>query len=120
LPLALLHAQAFTTGTLQNYARRNQLPIDAITFAFETQARSKEQLHSAGKDAVPAAGAYVDGMFLEGARWDFDVMQLGESKPKELFTKVGARCGGVCGVPVRRLWRDSGCDSGVTLVVTLG
>jgi len=33
----------------------------------------------------PAAGCYVYGLFLEGARWDYKKHCIGESNPKELF-----------------------------------
>lgn len=31
-------------------------------------------------------GAYIYGLFLEAAKWDFDKKQLTESDPKILFT----------------------------------
>lgn len=36
----------------------------------------------------PNDGCYIRGLYLEGARWDAVLTQLGESRPKELFTEV--------------------------------
>ena len=41
------------------------------------------QVESASRD-----GAYVDGMFLEGARWEPNGGTLDESKPKEMFCRM--------------------------------
>ena len=75
--------QAFLTGSLQNYARRNTISIDTISFDFEVLKPSWTTLTE-----MPEAGVYIRGLFLEAARWDYDTMKLGESKQKELYTEM--------------------------------
>uniref|UniRef100_A0A8D3EB25 Dynein axonemal heavy chain 7 n=1 Tax=Scophthalmus maximus TaxID=52904 RepID=A0A8D3EB25_SCOMX len=66
--------QSFLTGVSQNFARKYTIPIDYIGFEFETD-----------MDEKPEDGAYVKGLFMEGARWDRENMVIGESLPKILF-----------------------------------
>ena len=72
--------QSFLTGTLQNFARRQLIPIDLLTFDFEV---IKEQPEEPAED-----GCYIKGLFIEGARWDAEAGVLGESLPKVLFTEL--------------------------------
>ena len=36
----------------------------------------------------PSNGCFIRGLFLEGARWDYDNHELAESRPKELYTDM--------------------------------
>ncbi|XP_070580015.1 dynein axonemal heavy chain 1-like isoform X2 [Ptychodera flava] len=75
--------QAFLTGTLQNYARSSLISIDTISFDFKVIKDSDTELKER-----PETGCYIRGLFVEGARFDLANHQLGESRPKELYTDM--------------------------------
>uniref|UniRef100_UPI00358FFBD0 dynein axonemal heavy chain 3 n=1 Tax=Myxine glutinosa TaxID=7769 RepID=UPI00358FFBD0 len=64
--------QSFLTGVSQNYARKHSIPIDHIAFQFEVTQQETEMPEK------PEDGAYIKGLFLEGARWDRDRAVLSE------------------------------------------
>ncbi|KAM8960487.1 dynein axonemal heavy chain 3 [Pelodytes ibericus] len=74
--------QSFLTGVSQNYARKYTIPIDYIGFQFEVTA------HESSINEAPLDGAYIKGLFLEGARWDRQAMRIGESLPKILYDSL--------------------------------
>ena len=73
---AFFFQQAFLTGVLQNFARADKIAIDKLMWNFELL---KEENSNPDK---PPKGAYINGLFMEGARWDNDNMWLADSFPK--------------------------------------
>lgn len=76
--------QAFITGTLQNYARVKKVAIDRISFSFRYIDDAKPENIS----EPPEFGVYVSGMFLEGARWDYDKHCIEQPRAKELYSEL--------------------------------
>jgi dynein heavy chain len=76
--------QAFLTGTLQNYARKNNIPIDRVAFNYDFR---DDITHEDIKER-PDDGVFVFGLFLEGCKWDFNTHVLAESDPKKLFQEL--------------------------------
>jgi dynein heavy chain len=77
--------QAFITGTLQNYARKYSRPIDKVEFDFRVLTANEMEMSTTLK---PKDGAYIKGLFMEGARWDAEQHVIAESHPRELFVQM--------------------------------
>ncbi|OAF65946.1 hypothetical protein A3Q56_06301 [Intoshia linei] len=75
--------QGFLTGTLQNFARREKISIDSISFEFQILDVNYTELKKS-----PKIGCYIRGLFLEGARWSPEEKCICESKPRILYTDM--------------------------------
>ncbi|KAF4691102.1 hypothetical protein FOZ60_016205 [Perkinsus olseni] len=75
--------QSFLTAIKQLCCQQQMLELDKLMVFTEVTKREKSQIESFSRE-----GAYVTGMFLEGARWDINGNCLDESKPKEMFCKM--------------------------------
>lgn len=69
--------QAFLTGSVQNYAREKQIPIDLLIFDFEVRTVDYE-------NTAATSGVYVRGLFMDGGRWNREKFAIAEQLPKIL------------------------------------
>lgn len=88
--------QGFLTGTLQNHARKYNLPIDELSFKYKALMlyRKQEDYYNAVlkeeesslDEIVPkfSDGVVVHGLFMEALRWDDDEMIVVDSNPGEM------------------------------------
>ena len=58
--------QGFLTAVLQTYSRKNKTAIDKLKFEFKVVDPEKDST----EEPPEAGGVFIDGLYLEGARWD--------------------------------------------------
>ncbi|KAJ3023365.1 Dynein heavy chain 6, axonemal [Thoreauomyces humboldtii] len=108
--------QGFLTGVLQNHARRYNIPIDTLAFAFkvldydagdpralasgapgtaDSSVSSRAPTRGSEMDSRPVTaplsdqdGVLVHGLYMEGARWDREKRLLQDSFPMEMFSTM--------------------------------
>eukprot|EP00931_Biecheleriopsis_adriatica_P052316 TRINITY_DN3041_c0_g1_i3.p1 TRINITY_DN3041_c0_g1~~TRINITY_DN3041_c0_g1_i3.p1 ORF type:complete len:5045 (+),score=1273.98 TRINITY_DN3041_c0_g1_i3:2025-15137(+) len=79
---AYFFQQAFLTGVLQNFARADKIAIDRCIWNFEVLKQAFQP------EEYPTKGAYINGLFMAGARWDDDNMCVEDSFPKVLWSEM--------------------------------
>ena len=75
----------FLTGVLQNHARKYNIPIDSLQFNYHVHQFFEEETEKIGKNALND-GVLINGLYLEGARWDMEKERLQDSFPMEMFS----------------------------------
>nr|CAB3238687.1 dynein heavy chain 3, axonemal-like [Phallusia mammillata] len=75
--------QSFLTGSMQNYARRRQIPIDRLDFRYHVTDEDRPR-------SRPTVGVYIQGLFMEGARWCRQEKVIVESQTKTLYDIIPA------------------------------
>jgi dynein heavy chain len=81
----LYNPQSFLTAVCQVTAQKNQLELDKlVTWTEVTKKMGADEIEGASRDG----GAYINGLSVQGARWDVGGNMLERSKPKEMFCKM--------------------------------
>jgi len=75
----LFNPQSFITAVMQSMARKNEWPLDRMTLQIDVTKKNKDDFNT-----PPREGAYIHGLFMEGARWDVQTGMIAESRLKEL------------------------------------
>ncbi|NXI28879.1 DYH9 protein, partial [Sterrhoptilus dennistouni] len=71
--------QSMLTAVMQTAAQKNKWPLDKMTLQCDVTKKSREDFASA-----PREGAYIHGLFMEGARWDVQAGTITDARLKEL------------------------------------
>uniref|UniRef100_A0A1A8IU56 Dynein, axonemal, heavy chain 11 n=1 Tax=Nothobranchius kuhntae TaxID=321403 RepID=A0A1A8IU56_NOTKU len=75
----LFNPQSFLTAVLQSIARKNQWPLDKMTLTVDVTKKMKDDFGH-----PPREGAYIHGLFMEGARWDVQSAVIAEAVLRDL------------------------------------
>ncbi|XP_069510616.1 dynein axonemal heavy chain 9 [Ambystoma mexicanum] len=71
--------QSFLTAIMQSMARKNEWPLDKMTLQCDVTKKNREDFSS-----PPREGAYVHGLYMEGARWDTQAGIITDARLKDL------------------------------------
>uniref|UniRef100_A0A4W3JPZ5 Dynein axonemal heavy chain 11 n=1 Tax=Callorhinchus milii TaxID=7868 RepID=A0A4W3JPZ5_CALMI len=71
--------QSFLTAIMQSMARKNEWPLDKMCLTVDVTKKTKEDYSH-----PPREGAYIHGLFVEGARWDIQTGIIAEARLKDL------------------------------------
>jgi len=79
----LFNPMALLTAIKQLCCQQQQLELNKLQVFTEVTKRDVKACEQHAKE-----GAFVTGMYLEGARWDMNANSLEDSRPKEMFTRM--------------------------------
>merc|ERR1712070_205467 len=80
----LFNAQAFVNAVKQVTSRKNDWALNKLVTTVDvTKKMTAEEVEGTARD-----GAYVTGLYIEGARWDMQQGVLEDSFMKELYPKM--------------------------------
>ena len=81
---AFYHPEEFLTAVLQLYARKHTVPFDSLSWTTKILTDQ----NSSKITEEPEDGIYVEGLYLEGAKWDVVDKTLSECGQKELISTL--------------------------------
>ena len=79
---------SFLTAIKQVTAQKEKLELDKLVIQTEvTKKMSVEDVEERARD-----GAFANGFYMEGARWDVSAQIIDKSQPKEMFVAMPVIC----------------------------
>uniref|UniRef100_A0A6Q2WZ44 Dynein axonemal heavy chain 17 n=1 Tax=Esox lucius TaxID=8010 RepID=A0A6Q2WZ44_ESOLU len=75
--------QSFLTSIMQAMARRNEWPLDRMCLQCDVTKKNREDFST-----PPREGAYIHGLYMEGARWDTQTGMMVDARLKELTPTI--------------------------------
>nr|XP_040021026.1 dynein heavy chain 11, axonemal isoform X2 [Gasterosteus aculeatus aculeatus] len=75
----LFYPQSFLTAVMQSIARKNQWALEKMTLTVDVTKKTKDDYGH-----PPREGAYIHGLFMEGARWDTQAGVISEAVLRDL------------------------------------
>ena len=75
----LFNPQSFLTAIMQKTAQKNKMELDKLVIQTDVTRKTVEQTNTRARD-----GAYVYGLLMEGARWNWNAGVMEECLPREM------------------------------------
>jgi dynein heavy chain len=75
----LINPQSFLTAIRQQTAQAEHEELDKLVIQTEVTKKSADEIDTASRD-----GAFITGLFLQGARWEVATGVIEKSKPREM------------------------------------
>jgi len=85
----LVFPQGFLTAIKQTTSQRTSTELDVLTIM--TDVVKNKSLEDC-MEAPPRDGAYIHGLFMQGARWNMSDANIETSRPRELFCAMPVIC----------------------------
>lgn len=79
----MFNPQSFLTAIMQKTAQKQKMELDKLVIQTDVTRKTVEQTDSRARD-----GAYVSGLYLEGARWNWNSGVMEESEPREMYCEL--------------------------------
>lgn len=76
----LFNPQSFLTAIMQCHANSNKLELDKLSIQTDVTRKTFEQTDNKARH-----GAYVTGLYMEGARWNWTTTSIEESAAREMY-----------------------------------
>ena len=83
----MFNPQSFLTAIMQKTAQKQKLELDKLVIQTDVTRKTVEQTDTRARD-----GAYIYGLYMEGARWNWNSGLMEESLPREMSFALPVVC----------------------------